>query len=35
MLRLQKGERLVLATHNQGKLREMRALIEPFGVTVV
>lgn len=29
------GDQLLMATHNQGKLEEMRALLEPFGVTVV
>lgn len=29
------GEKLVLATHNAGKVREIRALFEPFGVEVV
>ncbi|MCH9000095.1 MAG: RdgB/HAM1 family non-canonical purine NTP pyrophosphatase [Proteobacteria bacterium] len=29
------GETLVIATHNPGKLREIVALIEPFGVDVV
>jgi len=28
------GDRLVIASHNQGKIREIRALLEPFGVTV-
>ena len=28
------GDRLVIATHNAGKLREIRALLEPFGVQV-
>ncbi len=28
------GERLLIATHNQGKLDEMRALLAPFGVIV-
>src|ERR1700722_1074035 len=27
--------RLVIATHNQGKLREMRALLSPYGVEAV
>ena len=27
--------KLVIATHNAGKLREIAALIEPFGVAVV
>ncbi len=26
------GERLVIATHNEGKLREISALLEPFGI---
>lgn len=34
-VRLKRGERLVLATHNQGKLREMRALLVPYGVELV
>ena len=29
------GDRLLLATHNAGKLEEMRALLAPYGVTVV
>lgn len=29
------GDRLLVATHNAGKLEEMRQLLEPFGVTVV
>ena len=29
------GDKLVIATHNAGKLREMRALIEPLGVECV
>lgn len=29
------GEKLVMATHNQGKLEEMRALLEPFGVDLL
>ena len=28
------GDALVVATHNQGKLDEIRALLEPFGVTL-
>ena len=28
------GDRLVIASHNQGKIREIRALLEPFGVAV-
>ncbi len=34
MARLIEGE-LVIATHNAGKLREMRRLLEPYGVTAV
>ena len=29
------GSRLVIATHNSGKLREIRALMEPFGIECV
>jgi XTP/dITP diphosphohydrolase len=29
------GRRLVIATHNQGKLREIEALMTPFGIAVV
>jgi len=29
------GDRLVIATHNSGKLREIAALIEPLGITCV
>ncbi|MGH7104725.1 MAG: RdgB/HAM1 family non-canonical purine NTP pyrophosphatase [Acetobacteraceae bacterium] len=29
------GTTLVLATHNRGKLAEMAALVQPFGITVV
>ncbi len=29
------GERLVVATHNAGKLREITALVEPFGIACV
>lgn len=28
------GDTLVLASHNSGKLREIKALLEPFGLTV-
>ncbi len=28
------GDQLVIATHNQGKLEEMQALLAPFGVTL-
>lgn len=33
--RLPPGQRLVLATHNQGKLREIAAMLAPLGVEVV
>jgi XTP/dITP diphosphohydrolase len=33
--RLGRGDRLVLASHNKGKLREIEALLVPFGVAVV
>ncbi len=29
------GDKLVLASHNAGKVREIRALLEPFGVSVI
>jgi XTP/dITP diphosphohydrolase len=29
------GDRLVIASHNQGKIREIAALMAPFGITVV
>ena len=29
------GEKLVIATHNAGKLREIAALVEPFGISCV
>lgn len=29
------GDRLIFATHNQGKVDEMRALFQPHGVTIV
>ncbi len=35
MTRLGRGDRLVLASHNPGKLREIEALLEPFGVAVL
>ncbi len=28
------GDRLVLASHNKGKLREIAVLVEPYGITV-
>ncbi len=33
--RLRRGDRLVLASHNPGKLREIAALLAPFGVAVL
>jgi XTP/dITP diphosphohydrolase len=32
---LRKGETLVVATHNKGKLREIEELVAPFGLTIV
>ena len=34
-LRLRRGDRLVLATHNAGKVRELGELLEPFGLEIV
>ena len=33
--KLARGEKLVLASHNPGKLREIEALLRPHGVEVV
>lgn len=33
--RLQRGDRMVLATHNLGKVVEMRELMDPYGVETV
>ena len=33
--KLRRGEKLVLATHNAGKLKEMRELMAPHGINVV
>ena len=33
--RLPSGQKLVLASHNQGKLREIEALMRPLGIAVV
>lgn len=33
--RLRRGDRLLLATHNAGKLREFRELFAPLGITLV
>ena len=35
MQRLKTGERLVVASHNEGKVREINELIQPFGVEAV
>jgi XTP/dITP diphosphohydrolase len=35
MRRLARGDRLVLATHNAGKVREIAALLRPFGIETV
>ncbi|MCB1406059.1 MAG: non-canonical purine NTP pyrophosphatase, partial [Rhodobacteraceae bacterium] len=35
MTRRLSGDRILFATHNRGKLDEMRALLEPHGVSVV
>src|ERR1700761_3858342 len=34
-LRLHPGDRLVIATHNEGKLREFKDLLEPFDLDLV
>jgi len=34
-MRLARGQRLVIATHNAGKLREMAALLAPFGLDAI
>lgn len=34
-LTLKRGDRLVIATHNSGKLSELGALLEPFGLDLV
>lgn len=33
--RLKSGDRLVVASHNEGKVREIRELLEPFGIETV
>jgi len=33
-MRLKRGDTLVVASHNLGKLREIRALLEPFGLDI-
>ena len=35
MTRKFQGDKLVMATHNAGKLEEMRALLYPLGVTIL
>ncbi|MEQ3748371.1 MAG: RdgB/HAM1 family non-canonical purine NTP pyrophosphatase [Celeribacter sp.] len=34
MMRRFDGDRLIIASHNAGKIREIGALLEPFGITV-
>jgi XTP/dITP diphosphohydrolase len=34
-MRLKRGDSLVIATHNQGKLREFKDLLEPLGIEVL
>ncbi|WP_417309056.1 RdgB/HAM1 family non-canonical purine NTP pyrophosphatase [Devosia sp.] len=34
-LTLRRGDRLVIATHNAGKLEEFRALLSPYGLDIV
>ena len=34
-MKIARGSRLVLATHNPGKLREIAALLEPCGIDLV
>jgi XTP/dITP diphosphohydrolase len=35
VIRLKPGDRLVVASHNPGKVKEIRALIAPFGITTL
>ncbi len=35
MRRLERGQTLLVATHNAGKLEEIAALLEPFGIAVI
>jgi XTP/dITP diphosphohydrolase len=35
LLKLRDGDRLVLATHNKGKLKEFQELFEPFGLELI
>jgi XTP/dITP diphosphohydrolase len=34
LIHLKAGDRLVIASHNSGKVKEIRALVEPFGIAV-
>ena len=35
MRRIRAGERLIIASHNAGKLREIRDMLAPYGVDAV
>ena len=35
LLKLRDGDRLVLASHNKGKLKEFQELFEPFGLELI
>ena len=35
MIRLSAGDKLVIASHNEGKVREIRELLVPFGLNVI
>jgi len=35
VIRLRKGDRLVVASHNPGKVREIQALLAPYGIAAV
>jgi len=35
VIRLRKGDRLVVASHNPGKVREIQALLAPYGIVAV
>ena len=35
MIRLSAGDKLVIASHNEGKVREIRELLAPFGLNVI
>jgi inosine/xanthosine triphosphate pyrophosphatase family protein len=32
VIRIRRGDRLVVASHNPGKVREIKELIAPFGI---